>query len=133
MSRRLMRIIAGLLAGVVALAGLSSAAADDGVTADTIKLGGFFIESGPVGELGITLLKAVKAVFNDVNASGGIYGRKLQLVDCDTSFTSGDKPRACYTKLTQQDKMRQCAKQATGKKGPERKAFMKGCLSKKKA
>ncbi|HYT39446.1 MAG TPA: ABC transporter substrate-binding protein, partial [Acidimicrobiia bacterium] len=80
-------------------------ATDIGVTADTIKLGGFFIESGPVGELGITLLKAVKAVFNDVNASGGIYGRKLQLVDCDTSFTSGDKPRACYTKLTQQDKI----------------------------
>jgi branched-chain amino acid transport system substrate-binding protein len=80
-------------------------ATDIGVTADTIKLGGFFIESGPVGELGITLLKAVKAVFNDVNATGGIYGRKLQLVDCDTSFTSGDKPRACYTKLTQQDKI----------------------------
>ncbi len=58
-----------------------------------------------MGELGITLLKAVKAVFNDVNAAGGIYGRKLQLVDCDTSFTSGDKPRACYTKLTQQDKI----------------------------
>jgi ABC-type branched-subunit amino acid transport system substrate-binding protein len=80
-------------------------ATDIGVTADTIKLGGFFIESGPVGELGITLLKAVKAVFNDVNAAGGIYGRKLQLIDCDTSFTSGDKPRACYTKLTQQDKI----------------------------
>jgi branched-chain amino acid transport system substrate-binding protein len=80
-------------------------ATDIGVTADTIKLGGFFIESGPVGELGITLLKAVKAVFNDVNAQGGIYGRKIQLVDCDTSFTSGDKPRACYTKLTQQDKI----------------------------
>ena len=36
-------------------------------------------------------------------------------------------------KISQQDKMRQCAKQATGKKGAERKAFMKGCLSKKKA
>jgi ABC-type branched-subunit amino acid transport system substrate-binding protein len=58
-----------------------------------------------VGELGITLLKAVKSVFNEVNAQGGLYGRKLQLVDCDTSFTSGDKPRACYTKLTQQDKI----------------------------
>ena len=80
-------------------------ATDVGITADSIKLGGFFIESGPVGELGITLLKAVKAVFNEVNAQGGIYGRKLQLIDCDTSFTSGDKPRACYTKLTQQDKI----------------------------
>jgi branched-chain amino acid transport system substrate-binding protein len=86
-------------------AGGNGGATDVGVTGDTIKLGGFFIESGPVGELGITLLKAVKAVFNDVNATGGIYGRKLALIDCDTSFTSGDKPRACYTKLTQQDKV----------------------------
>jgi len=30
---------------------------------------------------------------------------------------------------SQQDRMRACNKQATGKKGPERKAFMKTCLS----
>jgi len=34
-------------------------------------------------------------------------------------------------KVSQQDKMRLCSKQATGKKGAERKAFMKGCLSNK--
>ncbi len=33
--------------------------------------------------------------------------------------------------VSQQDRMRLCAKQATGKKGAERKAFMKTCLSKK--
>jgi len=33
--------------------------------------------------------------------------------------------------ISQQDKMRQCSKQATGKKGAERKEFMKTCLSKK--
>jgi hypothetical protein len=33
--------------------------------------------------------------------------------------------------LSQQEKMRECNKQATGKKGAERKAFMKTCLSKK--
>ena len=38
---------------------------------------------------------------------------------------------AAPTKISQQDKMRLCAKQATGKKGTERKTFMKGCLSKK--
>ena len=32
---------------------------------------------------------------------------------------------------SQQDRMRDCNKQATGKKGAERKAFMKTCLSKK--
>ena len=40
-------------------------------------------------------------------------------------------PAATPAKISQQDKMRLCAKQATGKKGPERKAFMKTCLSKK--
>ena len=35
------------------------------------------------------------------------------------------------TALSQQDKMRECNKQATGKKGAERKAFMKTCLSRK--
>jgi len=38
---------------------------------------------------------------------------------------------AAPAKISQQDKMRLCAKQATGKKGVERKTFMKGCLSKK--
>jgi hypothetical protein len=58
--------------------------------------------------------------------------------------TSAVKPRAARIqttalnadtaapKVSQQEKMRQCAKQATGKKGPERKTFMKSCLSKKK-
>jgi hypothetical protein len=35
--------------------------------------------------------------------------------------------------VSQQDKMRLCAKQASGKKGAERKSFMKTCLSAKKA
>jgi hypothetical protein len=32
--------------------------------------------------------------------------------------------------MTQQDKMKQCNKDATGKKGDERKAFMSTCLKK---
>ena len=40
-------------------------------------------------------------------------------------------PAAEPVKISQQDKMRLCAKQATGKKGAERKTFMKTCLSKK--
>lgn len=33
--------------------------------------------------------------------------------------------------ISQQDRMKLCSKQATGKKGAERKDFMKTCLSKK--
>ncbi|KAF1029848.1 MAG: hypothetical protein GAK40_00318 [Burkholderia plantarii] len=32
-------------------------------------------------------------------------------------------------KVSQQDKMKACNAQAAGKKGDDRKAFMKGCLS----
>jgi hypothetical protein len=42
-------------------------------------------------------------------------------------------PPAAPVQVSQQDKMRDCSKQATGKKGVERKDFMKTCLSKKKA
>lgn len=36
------------------------------------------------------------------------------------------------TKTTQQNRMKECNKEAKGKKGAERKTFMKGCLSTKK-
>jgi len=39
--------------------------------------------------------------------------------------------QAAPVKISQQEKMKICAKGATGKKGAERKAFMKTCLSKK--
>lgn len=35
--------------------------------------------------------------------------------------------------MSQQDRMRMCSKQATGKKGVERKAFMKSCLTTRKS
>ena len=40
-------------------------------------------------------------------------------------------PQKTAATSSQQDRMRNCNKQATGKKGPERKAFMKTCLSNK--
>jgi hypothetical protein len=39
--------------------------------------------------------------------------------------------QAAPVKISQQDRMRLCAKEATDKKGADRKAFMKTCLSKK--
>ena len=42
-------------------------------------------------------------------------------------------PGARPIKMSQQDRMRLCSKQATGKKGAERKGFMKSCLTTKKS
>jgi psiF repeat len=50
-----------------------------------------------------------------------------------TTKSQGAITATAPEKVSQQDKMRLCAKQASGKKGAERKAFMKTCLSSKKA
>jgi hypothetical protein len=51
--------------------------------------------------------------------------------NADTTPTAGQaaKPIA----MSQQDRMRMCSKQATGKKGAERKTFMKSCLTTRKS
>jgi hypothetical protein len=43
------------------------------------------------------------------------------------------KKPAAAAPMTQQEKMKSCNVDATGKKGDDRKAFMKECLSKPKA
>lgn len=76
--------------------------------------------------LTLALLLGIAApAFADDTAAAKTRSGKVQ-----TAAVSVDG--AAAPKVSQQDKMRQCAKQATGKKGAERKAFMKGCLSKKK-
>jgi hypothetical protein len=47
----------------------------------------------------------------------------------DPSAGQAVKPIA----MSQQDRMRMCSKQATGKKGTERKTFMKSCLTTRKS
>ena len=67
----------------------------------------------------------------------GLTGSVASAEDVAVAQARGAKPTpaaavpAAPVKISQQDKMRLCAKQATGKKGAERKTFMKGCLSKK--
>ncbi|HKW80410.1 MAG TPA: PsiF family protein [Casimicrobiaceae bacterium] len=50
---------------------------------------------------------------------------------------TADAPSAAQSarpiKMSQQDRMRLCSKEATGKKGAERKTFMKSCLTTKKS
>ena len=70
-----------------------------------------------------------------------LLGLSSTVASADTATTgkpAATKAQGAITpatpdKVSQQDKMRLCAKQATGKKGAERKAFMKTCLSSKKA
>ncbi|MFH0823811.1 MAG: ABC transporter substrate-binding protein [Pseudomonadota bacterium] len=58
------------------------ACADDG----PIKLGAMFISSGPLGGYGINAQRAVNMAVEEINASGGVLGRKLAAVFGDTKL-----------------------------------------------
>ena len=72
---------------------------DEGVTGDFITVGGIYDETGPVDA---TIERdTVRSYFNQVNAAGGVKGRKLRLLDCDSAF---DPSRAhqCSQRLLSQ-------------------------------
>ena len=69
---------AGLL--MAAAAASTGWAQVPGVTADTIKIGTFGALTGPGYLYGKLPMNGIDVVFDEVNAAGGINGRKLQLV-----------------------------------------------------
>jgi branched-chain amino acid transport system substrate-binding protein len=92
-------------AALVAIVGASSASAQQpGVTADIIKIGTFGALTGPGYLYGKLVMNGVEVVFDEVNAAGGIHGRKLQLVReddrCDAAAAIG-----AIQKLVHQDQV----------------------------
>lgn len=61
---------------------LGSAQSND----NPIKLGAMFINSGPLGGYGINGQRAINMALGEINSSGGILGRKLELVFGDTKL-----------------------------------------------
>jgi branched-chain amino acid transport system substrate-binding protein len=72
---------------------------DQGVTSEFITVGGIFDETGPVDAT--VERDTVRAYFNQVNAAGGVKGRKLRLLDCDSAFDPS-KAHQCSTRLLSQ-------------------------------
>ena len=52
---------------------------DTGVSASRIRLGTVLPREGPVAEIGVAIHEALQAAFEEINARGGINGRKLEL------------------------------------------------------
>ncbi|MFZ6844179.1 ABC transporter substrate-binding protein [Undibacterium sp. RuTC16W] len=80
--RRLSIFLASfLLLGVTA-----SAVAEQGVTEQKIILGQSAAFSGPAAQLGIQLHAGAKAYFDQVNSTGGVYGRKIEIIKMDDKY-----------------------------------------------
>lgn len=74
-----------LLAGLLAL-GLNQAHAEVGVTDSSITLGMSAPFTGPNGLYGMQMREAMLAHFDQVNKSGGVNGRKVELITIDDGY-----------------------------------------------
>jgi len=64
----------------------SSAVAENGVSNDTVLLGQSVALTGAAAELGIQMRNGAKAYFDNVNARGGVHGRKIELITLDDKY-----------------------------------------------
>jgi ABC-type branched-subunit amino acid transport system substrate-binding protein len=95
---------AAALAGAIALAFLSAARAEDGVTADSITFGQAAVLQGPASALGQGMRAGIQAAFDEINARGGVHGRKLKLISRDDGYEP-ERAIAETRKLINEDKV----------------------------
>jgi branched-chain amino acid transport system substrate-binding protein len=88
-------------AALLALAVIGSALAAGGSRAAKapIIIGWAFDSSGPMAPFDGPALAAAKLRVNQLNAKGGVNGRKLQIRTCDTQQNKADVARACALRL----------------------------------
>lgn len=79
-------------------------ATDIGVTATSIKIGATFLNGSYADKYSQVTEQAAAAYFRYVNDQGGIYGRKIDYVTCDTAGTA-DGTQGCLRKLANDDKV----------------------------
>ncbi|WP_223913388.1 ABC transporter substrate-binding protein [Geobacter sp. AOG1] len=72
--------------------------------AEPIKIGGLFAITGPASFLGEPERNTAQMVVDEINAAGGIKGRKLQLIAYDTQGDS-TKAKQLVNKLIKNDKV----------------------------
>ena len=67
------------------------ALAEDGVTADTITFGQAAVLEGPASALGLGMQKGLNAAFDEINAKGGVHGRKIKLISVERRLRAGSR------------------------------------------
>jgi ABC-type branched-subunit amino acid transport system substrate-binding protein len=89
----------------LALASPLDVRADEtGVTSDSILFGQAAALEGPSSALGQGMRQGILAAFAEINAKGGVHGRKLKLISRDDGYDP-DRSVAQTTKLIEEDKV----------------------------
>jgi branched-chain amino acid transport system substrate-binding protein len=84
-----------------ALAVAGAAAETPGVTDNTILIGSCSALDGPARFLGSQTVLGATAYLHAINDSGGVYGRKVQLLAYDDGYDP-DKAPACFKRMTKE-------------------------------
>ncbi|HYA36766.1 MAG TPA: ABC transporter substrate-binding protein [Candidatus Methylomirabilis sp.] len=82
----------------------TAAALTPGVTNNAIVLGQSAVFSGPSAKLGAAMREGALSYFDDVNADGGINGRKVKLESLDDGYEP-DRAKANTERLIRDDKV----------------------------
>src|SRR6185437_14037996 len=99
--RRNRTIARSLLTGCATLAAIGLAGISEARAADPIKIGVIGEESSVAGA---SLIKAAQMAADDINAKGGIDGRKIELAIYDDHSSAADAVRA-FQRAAKQDKV----------------------------
>jgi branched-chain amino acid transport system substrate-binding protein len=103
--QRLHATIFTALSILFAVAGPLHALADEvGVSSGTILFGQAAALKGPSSALGQGMRQGILAAFAEINAKGGVHGRKLELISRDDGYDP-DRSAAQTTKLIEEDKV----------------------------
>jgi branched-chain amino acid transport system substrate-binding protein len=95
-----------ILYGLPVLLALASPAlaAEIGVTSNSILFGQAAAMSGPSSALGQKMRLGILAAFAEINAKGGVHGRRLELISRDDGYDP-DRSVAQTVKLLNEDKV----------------------------
>jgi len=93
-----------LAAGAALVAGLGTARAEVGVSADAILFGQAAVLQGPASALGLGMKEGLEAAFQEANRKGGVHGRKLELISVDDGYEPS-KSMAATRILIEDDKV----------------------------
>jgi ABC-type branched-subunit amino acid transport system substrate-binding protein len=102
MRRLPIAIVAGL--SILFALPLDARADEVGVSADAILFGQVAALEGPSSALGRGMRQGIVAAFAEINAKGGIYGRKLKLLSRDDGYDP-DRSVAQTRKLIEEDQI----------------------------
>ena len=96
--------VALIAAALVSLFTLGSRAAEPGITDKEIKIGILGSLTGPFAIFGTGNLAGATIAFEEVNAAGGINGRKIEWISLDDE-SSPPKAIAAYKRLVDQEQV----------------------------